>query len=227
MGFIKKRNVTYVIREVSLIVIGITVALWFNNWNESKKAKQAEIKTLVEINKAIQQDLQDIRLNMNSYQGKILFYELLLDEIKTKTTMSEDAKDRLVYVEGFATFISNIGPYETLKSRGLEKITNDEIRLDISSLYDVKYEGIKSIESVLHEHYFQYIKPNIIRFFDVYDKDKPVYYTTFKNETAFIKSIQWDIKINNTMLERNKQIVKDCETLIAKINQEVAHLKNE
>lgn len=227
MGFIKKKNVIYVLREVSLIFIGITVAVWFNNWNESKKARQTEIKTLVEINKAILQDLQDIRLNMNSYQGKILFYELLLDEIKTEAIMSKDAKERLVYVEGFATFISNIGPYETLKSRGLEKITNDEIRLDISSLYDVKYEGIKSIENVLHEHYFQYVKPNIIRFFDVYHKDKPLYYSTLKNEQEFIKNIQWDIKINSTMLERNKQIVKDCEALIAKINQEVKRLKNE
>jgi len=225
MNFLKRKSVIYVLREVTLIFIGITIALWFNNWNESKKARQAEIKTLIEINKALAQDLNDIKTNMNSYRGKVLFYELLLGEIEDNQTMSDDAKKRMVYAEGFATFISNIGPYETLKSRGLEKISNDNIRLEISSLYDVKYEGIKSIETVLHEHYFNYIKPNIINFFDVYNMSKPFYYSTLKNEKGFIKNIQWDIKINNTMLGRTKQIVVDCEALMHKIKEEIKRLE--
>ena len=45
-------------------------------------------------------------------------------------------------MRGLTTFLTNSAPYETLKSRGLDIIGNDTLRLRIAHYYDVEYERV-------------------------------------------------------------------------------------
>ena len=60
-----KFNWKYIIGEVSLIFIGISLAIWFNNWNENQKLKRVEVQILQEIKNGLQADLKDLQINMN------------------------------------------------------------------------------------------------------------------------------------------------------------------
>ena len=43
------RNVAYALGEVLLIFLGITLALSFGNWNEERRLRQTETRTLVDV----------------------------------------------------------------------------------------------------------------------------------------------------------------------------------
>ena len=225
MQLLKKKSLGYVFREVLLIFIGITCAIWFNNWNESKKERLSEIETLKEIQKAIQQDYNDIEGNVNYYKGSITLYNLILQEIEQQKIASEEVLKRLVYIKGYAVFVSNVGPYETLKSRGLEKITNADIRLEISSLYDVKYEAYLSVEETMKEHYFNYIKPKTMTIFDFGNNKTPIHYNNLKNDYAFTQSLYWAVNLSNNMVTRSKTIMENIKHLQKSIEDEINKLQ--
>jgi hypothetical protein len=51
--------------------------------------------------------------------------------------------------------IQNIAGYETLKSKGLELIKNDSLRLEIISLYEYDYNTLRKLEEEYFEMQFQ------------------------------------------------------------------------
>ena len=56
----------YAIGEIILVVIGILIALSINTWNENKKNKIKEIKSLTELRKDLVQNLNDINGNISN-----------------------------------------------------------------------------------------------------------------------------------------------------------------
>lgn len=60
-----------------MLFLGITMAIWFNNWNENLKSRKIEIKSLIEIKNAIQQDLFDIEENIFRFDKRVILYQLL------------------------------------------------------------------------------------------------------------------------------------------------------
>ena len=61
----------YAIGEIVLVVIGISIALQINNWNENRKENNIENKILAEISNGLRQDLIDIKDNMNAHRAGI------------------------------------------------------------------------------------------------------------------------------------------------------------
>lgn len=51
------RYLIYAIGEITLVMIGILLALQVNNWNETNKIKKLEKSTLIEISNALESDL--------------------------------------------------------------------------------------------------------------------------------------------------------------------------
>jgi hypothetical protein len=61
----------YAIGEIVLVVIGILIALWINNWNEERKAKQIETGLLEKLQ-------VENELNMNSLVEDVTYREELI-----------------------------------------------------------------------------------------------------------------------------------------------------
>ena len=57
----------YAIREILLIVVGITIAFALDNWNTNRNLKMTEIEILKELNETLKADLADINANLNTY----------------------------------------------------------------------------------------------------------------------------------------------------------------
>lgn len=129
-------NWKYAFGEVLLIFLGITAALYFNNWNEARKRASLESETLLEIHQGIQADLADIRDNIGGYTFRKECYKMVVGYLEKQKPVDENFLDTVAYLRGFTFFISNTGPFETLKSRGLGLISNKEIRLAIARYYD-------------------------------------------------------------------------------------------
>ncbi len=79
----------YAIGEIILVVIGILFALSINNWNENKKIKSKEIKSLTELRKDLEQNLNDINANISALQGCKNSNNVILNQIENKLTYNE------------------------------------------------------------------------------------------------------------------------------------------
>ena len=130
----------YAIGEIVLVVIGILIALQINNMNDEKKAHIYEKKMLIEIRKAL---INDVDFFNNHLIGNRLqrtkrasqFFENYL------VTDSINRDSINYYFKGLTTGIqitNNRGPFEALKSTGIDRIINDTLRNKIIDLYEFK-----------------------------------------------------------------------------------------
>ncbi|MEO6916428.1 MAG: hypothetical protein ABI151_12985 [Chitinophagaceae bacterium] len=147
--------------EFLTIFIGVLAAFALDNWNDNRKDHSIEINILSEINKGLSQDIKDIGLNEEGHKAGLLatryFAKLLLDKPYKTDSLYQH------YFNLLRDFISvqNISGYETLKSKGLEIITNDSLRTEILALYENDYNTLRKLE----EDYAE------LQFFESYHKD--------------------------------------------------------
>lgn len=141
--------------EFLSIFIAVISAFALNNWNDNRKDALSESKILTEISNGLEKDLEDIRLNKNGHTNGIAaceyFRKILVGE-------NEDTDSTLFYYHYLTRdFISiqNVAGYETLKSKGLELIDNDSLRLAIISLYEYDYNTLRKLEEEYYEMQFQ------------------------------------------------------------------------
>lgn len=152
--------------EFLSIFIAVISAFALNNWNENRKANTSENKILIEIANGLEKDIQDIKGNKLGHKHGItacIYFRNLLAEknISTDSLMNH-------YINLTRDFISiqNTAGYETLKSRGLELIKNDSLRLDIISLYEFDYQILQKLEEEysemqFNENYFKEINKSL------------------------------------------------------------------
>ena len=144
------KYLTYAIGEIVLVVIGILIALGVNNWNQEKDNIEYEITILKEISNSLSQEIKQIE-SQYGYLEKLQKSVVKLALYKINTDSPQDSLNYYfneVLKSGIAANF-NYGPYETLKSSGLNKISNDQIRKSIAELYE---KELKAVEFWLNDY---------------------------------------------------------------------------
>jgi len=136
----------YAIGEIILVVLGILIALSVNNWNEERKRDSYEKRMLKELSIAIENDI-NVFENYVGYideWNKSILYLIDAHNTQEKVNLDLDTvKYHLGKVWGFGIYIVyNNGPYEALKSSGLDKIKNDNLRNQIARLYSFELPSL-------------------------------------------------------------------------------------
>lgn len=141
--------------EFLSIFVAVTSAFTLNNWNENRRDRQATTKILIEISNGLQKDLEDIKLNIGGHhegiKSCVFWRKVLLDQ---EVLVDSIPRYYLSLTRDFFSAQNNSG-YETLKSRGLELLKNDQLRFDIISLYEYDYKSLKTMEENYFEMQFQ------------------------------------------------------------------------
>ena len=132
------RYFKYAIGEIILVVIGILIALQINNWNEEKKQFTYESKILTEIYRGLQTDSARIVSWIKPRVHKSLqASNQLMEDIHNKKYPGDSvfqARFKNLKSSGYLTI--NFGPYETLKSNGLDKIKNESLRFKLVDIFE-------------------------------------------------------------------------------------------
>jgi hypothetical protein len=117
-------------------VIGILIALQLNNWNQQRKERIEELKILIQLKSDLMESKKEIH-RANKENSRIIgnFNELItnLQQTKTYTSNLDSAFGEIPLWA--APYISN-STYETLKSKGLDMISNDKLRNAISVYFN-------------------------------------------------------------------------------------------
>ncbi|MDH7914000.1 DUF6090 family protein [Winogradskyella sp. SYSU M77433] len=134
----------YAVGEIILVVIGILIALQINNKNQERINRNYELTMLREIKDALDKDIYNMEGGLNALED-LKRSVIKLTTIRNEPTYSHDS---LVYHftkvrEGGIAMVINYSPYESIKSTGLDKISNSELRNSITNLYEVKLKAVE------------------------------------------------------------------------------------
>ena len=191
--------------EFFSVFFAVVFAYLLNQWNEDRKDDLAENKILTEIYNGLERDSIDLAQDQQYFRVNISAIKYFSD-ISNNTIVDNDSL-QLYYFYLTRDFITvqNTSGYETLKSRGLEIIKNDELRKSIINLYEVTYElhrkfseeydenkymrnYFENINNVIAPHFIFDSKNNIIGLnqpINLRDRDKNL-----------VKSYLWKLAVN-------------------------------
>lgn len=150
----------YAIGEIFLIVMGILIALQINNWNNKKVDRQNELKTYLNIQNQVSEDMKaltEVIEYNNMYLGQ---YEKANQYIVAD---NRNAIDTLAYfamnLSQFSDFHRTANIYETLVNSGdIKLIKNDSIAGRLQKL-EMTYNFINRLEDIHWELIITEISP--------------------------------------------------------------------
>jgi hypothetical protein len=218
----------YAIGEIILVVIGILIALQINNWNENNKQRVFEVKMLTEIQKALESDIQyfhrmENRLNRLDSSTNV-FLKLVHEKATFNDTLYKKGRSRWYNLMTGINLQFNSGPYEALKSSGIDKVSNDSLRNSLVDFYDFRYptylsfityndegydEDIAILKSFLGKQYTELVNGKI----EVYSKfpEDLLLKTEFLNLLTSL----------NRRANSNKRILEDCLVLMENMKDQI------
>ncbi|NOY47711.1 MAG: hypothetical protein GXO84_05865 [Chlorobi bacterium] len=129
----------YAIGEIVLVVIGILIALSINNWNEHRKNANQELKLLQSFKIGLEKDLLDIDSNISSHTEGLNSANMILNLLESNQTYNDTLAKHFSYVMQPSRFVNSTSAFETLKSKGIDLITNEDLRNQLINVYDAQY----------------------------------------------------------------------------------------
>jgi len=138
----------YAIGEIILVVIGILIALQINNWNETRKNKVFEKEILEQIQVNLIKDKFELERIKTNFEKAMISTDKIVNN-----TWSQQEEDSLKYWLGdviqFDRFQPLSNAYEVAKSKGLDLISNKQLRFLIGTYYDDAAKNVgQSIEDL-------------------------------------------------------------------------------
>ncbi len=151
MGFFKFKTINwkYIIGEILLLFVGINLAIWFNDWNESKIIQKDKEIALAKIKGEIETNLEELVENNALNQNIVSFYGEL-DSIKRDDgalILSPQAMQ--MFSKKYERFFVSVD--STAYGNGLYSYEADTfLNLEISQLSSIAWD-ISKTTGIFHE----------------------------------------------------------------------------
>ena len=152
-----KRYIMYAIGEVVLIFAGITLSIWFSNWNDRQKEREIEINILKELREGLVHDSIDVQYNIRMREKARAACAKTISLMENPPGYHDSLDVNFATAFQIAGTDNQTSAYENLKSRGLHTITNDSLRKKIIDLYDLSYTHIHESESRHTDLFFNFL----------------------------------------------------------------------
>jgi len=161
------KYIKYAIGEIILVVIGILIALQLNNLNENRKNNLFEKEIIIQIQENLKNDSQALaELEMNFSKAISSADKILNAEISRKT--EDSINIWLGAIIQFDRFQPLTNAYEVLKSNGLDKISNKQLRFLLGRYYDDEtlriIKSTNDIEIAFNDHWIPILFEETVEF---------------------------------------------------------------
>ncbi len=132
----------YAIGEILLVMIGILLALEVNNWNENKKLKAEEIKLLKELRKDVAFSVAELDTVMVYNQKTVTYLKQIQRHLVNDLPYSKVLDTAFANLDLFHVPYLPKTSYETLKVKGMDRLSNDSLKAKIINVYDFEFQRI-------------------------------------------------------------------------------------
>ena len=211
---------TFAIAESVLIFLGILIALQVDNWNQDRQDRNLEKVLLKEMLTNLKSDLKDIEFSIDYHSQFLNSNKIVLEFLEGSVPWHDSLETHFGHLNGGTIFNENISTYESLKSIGIDLISNDYLRQKITHLYSVSYDFILSVEQLAHKHTIEFMNPNIsehLYTIDFIDRAYPLDISEIKQSNSF----RHNLKLNIMFLEYQLRSYQNAKTQIVNLIEEI------
>ena len=162
---IRARSVRHAIGEILLIVTGILIALAVSDWHDRKLQRGEELLLLGEIQAALTIDLATLELKLQQWVETANQIKALIDVLQAKPPYNSSLDQLFGAPYGLRTANLNTAAYESLKSNGLQAVSNPVLRLSIAKVFDQHYEALTLMNEIDTDVTFDVMRPYYLKHF--------------------------------------------------------------
>ena len=230
------KYLAYAIGEILLVVIGILIALQINNWNEKQKLKAYEIKILLEIKMNLNNSREEVFAAIkDDKRWRECIYNIL-DHLDKQMPYDQNLDKCFGSYYWSSTVQFATSAYEELKNKGVELISNSDLRREITTMYDFRLDMIKSevevwdsqlLSSTIYPIHTQLFKKYFPDSWQVFDDEyaSPVDYENLLKNEHFKNMLSEIISLRNYSIVILELLAKDMEKLIIRLDSELIELR--
>lgn len=145
----------YAIGEIVLVVIGILLALQINNWNEDRKDRKLEIEFLVGLQKTLRLDLDRNLKSQKINEEALNSMKFLTEHLENGRPYHDSLKYHFGAMSQFQFWDLSESVFESLKTKGLDLISNKNLRDSLALAYgnhnkSINYAGFRYYDNIDH-----------------------------------------------------------------------------
>lgn len=217
----------YAIGEVALIFIGISLALWFENWNDSRNIRQQEIAALEDIAANLQANISEFDENIEYDLGSIESCKNVIANLETQSGWNLTIASNVYNCRWWTSPYLQSAAYESLKSQGVQLISNRELRGEIVGLYESNYNYlINDTDRTFWEFQAAVIDPVFNRHMRKSSTTgfDPVNYESVAQADDFLNMILMKISNQEESIEDQQNSRESTQEVITAIKQELQRL---
>ncbi len=133
---VKAVNWRYAVGEILLIVVGVSIALAISSWWEYRQARNDEAKILLQFEQTIEGDIERMQVAISTFESMDEGIVKLVNLLERGASYSPDMDILLGSCAGWNQSTLNHGPYEVLKTRGFDLISNETLRMNLVDYYE-------------------------------------------------------------------------------------------
>ena len=138
-----RKYLLYAIGEIALVVIGILIALSINNWNESNQENLQEIKILKQLRADLINNLEEAEQIHSEVKLRLLYSDSISLYFNEKRKLDDSLVMYLVGFRYFSIFNSANTAYKYIQSEGMNIISNDSLRVNVTTMYEKELRNIE------------------------------------------------------------------------------------
>lgn len=163
-----RKYMVYAIGEILLVMIGILLALQVNNRNEERKIHKLEKKFLRELNSDLKANRTEIESIFRSTERRVKAVDSIFLSFETQDETTEAFRKNVNLSISESIFNNANTSYEYMKSRGIDFLSDDSLRIRITEMYEGDFFNIHRREEMesrfIQDHLEPYLRENF-RFF--------------------------------------------------------------
>lgn len=137
--------------EVALIFIGITLALFFDNWNEARKDRMLEEQLLAALRADLIETRVDLVSDIEEAEDRARNTKELIDVVASDDPPENFGREIRWRVIGTSRLYKKDFAYRALMAQGLESITNWQIVKAATDLYELHLSRVAHTEDSAFE----------------------------------------------------------------------------
>jgi hypothetical protein len=224
-SLLKKGNWKHKIREflfeIFIIIIAVSITLWFHNWNDHLHEKKLAKDFLAGTSEDLKATADKLEVDMHNYQHTLNYYDTVwkqIQENRVNKYFVDSESGNLTNMVGFAFDNSR---FESFKSSGnLRLIENRKLMQDLARMYTVvlpdRQESDRLIFSERRTQYITYIGSKM-----PIGPDGNSQISNFLNDPALRFQIMWQGALLNEMKNQKTELVSQIRKLESEIDEEL------
>lgn len=149
----------YILGEITLIVLGILIAVQINNWNEFRKTRRFEKQIMQEIHQTLEKELDVIGSRIKRCETIEKATAEVYQQLGDAVPLTDNLQRSFWLCNWVVFYQPQTIAFERLRAKGIELVSDDELRLDLLHLHDFLYPLVQSFTDRLNSWTETDLKP--------------------------------------------------------------------